>query len=713
MAGGSTDKSEVTGAAAEAAAPSSSKKSSSKESSSKKSSTKKTTSKKTTKKTTTKKETSIAKQAGSADSSRGYTVLARRYRSRDFGEVVGQEPIARTLQRAIEQGRTAHAYLFCGTRGVGKTSMARIFAKALNLHDADGNPLSEAGAIEASILRGEDLDVIEIDGASNRGINEARDLIAGAGLSPTRGRFKIYIIDEVHMLTREAFNALLKTMEEPPPHVKFILCTTDPQKVPATIQSRCQRFDFKAIATSRIAEHLREILAAEDIQAESDVVQTVASLGNGSMRDALSLLDRLLAGGGQQLTMAEARDVLGLPDAELLDRIIAAVIDSDPASGLAAGAELIGGGATVEAALEMLTERLRTLMVISACGAETDLLDLTDEARSRGAEQAAHFDAAGLVYMIATCDAVARNARGSATGRALFDAALVRLTLGQRFGEVPAMLAGGGDEKKKQRTAEPRLSGSGPRAASAVAVVAPAQAPKPAPVSAPGPKSAPASAPAPAPAPAPAASAPAPSPKSTSASVPAAGDLHAAWRQLEAETGGALQSVIAALRPREIEGERTVVLEPRKAGERAGFLARRAERLAEPLGLLLGRTVQLRIDDSGSSSADRSGGSSHGPASGAAVASDHSGGAAHRGPAHSGSATAGIAVGGAAAGSAPNLGAEGRTSADRQDASELPLVREAMQIFDAMVTDVAVAPVAAPAPDAGADPGPDPAPPSA
>ncbi|MEY2712613.1 MAG: polymerase subunit tau, partial [Planctomycetota bacterium] len=193
-----------------------------------------------------------SEQEAPAAGGTGYVVLARRYRSRDFGEVVGQEPIARTLQNAIRLGRTAHAYLFCGTRGVGKTSMARIFARALNQDGA----LAEGEEIGNAILRGEDLDVIEIDGASNRGIDDARDLIAGAGLAPTRGRYRIYIIDEVHMLTTPAFNALLKTMEEPPAHVKFILCTTEPHKVPQTIQSRCQRFDFRNIPTKQIAAHL-------------------------------------------------------------------------------------------------------------------------------------------------------------------------------------------------------------------------------------------------------------------------------------------------------------------------------------------------------------------------------------------------------------------------------------------------------------------------
>ena len=227
-----------------------------------------------------------------------YTVLARRYRSTSFDEIIGQEAIARTLRNAIEQDRVAHAYLFVGTRGVGKTSTARVFAKVLNGGDDQ--------EVEAAIMAGGDTDVIEIDAASNRGVDEARGLIANSIYRPLRGKYKIYIIDEVHMLTREAFNALLKTLEEPPEHVKFILCTTEAHKVPATIQSRCQRFDFRNISTADIAGHLGAIVERESLSADEDVLHAVARLGNGSMRDALRLLDRLMAAGpaGESLTLA-------------------------------------------------------------------------------------------------------------------------------------------------------------------------------------------------------------------------------------------------------------------------------------------------------------------------------------------------------------------------------------------------------------------------
>src|SRR3954466_6092714 len=249
-----------------------------------------------------------------------YTVLARRYRSQTFDEVIGQEHVAQTLKRAIESGRIAHAYLFCGTRGVGKTSMARILAKALNCRKFDGPTPSPCGKCDSclAIARGDDIDVIEIDAASNTGVDNVRDIIENSQYRPAMSRFKVYIIDEVHMLSKNAFNALLKTLEEPPGHVKFILATTEPEKVLPTILSRCQRYDFRNIGSREIANHLKEICNTEKITADDDALLLVAKAGAGSMRDALSLLDRLLSVGEKKLTVEMIEQLLGLPKAQLI-----------------------------------------------------------------------------------------------------------------------------------------------------------------------------------------------------------------------------------------------------------------------------------------------------------------------------------------------------------------------------------------------------------
>ena len=242
-----------------------------------------------------------------------YTVLARRYRSQRFDDVVGQNAISQTLKNAINSGRVAHAYLFTGTRGVGKTTMARILAKSLNCLASDKpttEPCLKCDSCSA-VNSGEDIDVIEIDGASNRGIENIRELRQNAIYRPARARFKIYIIDEVHMLTTEAFNALLKILEEPPSHVKFIFATTEPNKVLATIQSRCQRFDFSNISPADIIAQLKKILAEEKIGFEDDCIIALARLANGSMRDALSLVDRLISAGTGKLTVALLEEFLG------------------------------------------------------------------------------------------------------------------------------------------------------------------------------------------------------------------------------------------------------------------------------------------------------------------------------------------------------------------------------------------------------------------
>jgi DNA polymerase-3 subunit gamma/tau len=396
-------------------------------------------------------------ESSSADpaASSSYTVLARRHRPRDFDELVGQEPIAKTLRNAVALKRIAHAYLFCGSRGVGKTSAARILARAINATP----DLAQADEIAQAISEGRDLDVIEIDGASNRRVDEARDLIANAGVSPARCRYKIYIIDEVHMLTTAAFNTLLKTMEEPPDHVKFILCTTEPHNVLATIQSRCQRFDFRLLSTAQIAGHLRKILNQEKVPADEDVVAQVARLGRGSMRDALSLLDRLLAAGEKKLTANLLEQMLGLPDQALARELVDAIADGDQARALAAGTALLDRGATVDQALEVLIEHLRNLLLVVSCGPDSDLIELSAEGRRAAVEQARRFDAPGLVHMIALADAVAKRSKDSAAARALFDAAVVRMCLSEQLADVAALLGGdrppgkpaGGGLKKSRR----------------------------------------------------------------------------------------------------------------------------------------------------------------------------------------------------------------------------------------------------------------------
>ena len=382
-----------------------------------------------------------------------YAVLARRYRSQTFAEVIGQEWIARTLSNSISQGRTAHAYLFCGTRGVGKTSMARIFARELNAVPE----LQEREAVAAAILRGGDVDVIEIDGASNRGVDDARDLIASAAITPARSPYRIYIIDEVHMLTQPAFNALLKTMEEPPSHVKFILCTTEAHKVPATIQSRCQRFDFRNIPTARIAEHLAVVLKTEKISAEAAVVTQVARLANGSMRDGLSLMERLVAAAGTEpLSSQIARQVLGIPPDEALDELLGSIVGGDAAGGLRLAAALLDQGMSEDHALELLASRVRDAMVASACGAASELVELPLESRENLARLVAGVPVEELVHWIALCDSAGRNCRSSSMPRTVFDAVVARLCLHEKFAQARDVLAGNAKPAAPSAPAPPR-----------------------------------------------------------------------------------------------------------------------------------------------------------------------------------------------------------------------------------------------------------------
>ncbi|HVS71935.1 MAG TPA: DNA polymerase III subunit gamma/tau [Phycisphaerae bacterium] len=371
-----------------------------------------------------------------------YTVLARRYRSQTFDELVGQEAIAQTLKNAIKSNRVAHAFLFTGTRGVGKTSSARILAKALNCpqRQPDGNPCGTCDTCRA-IARGEDMDVIEIDGASNNSVDQIRELRQSAGIRPSHSPFKIYIIDEVHMLSGGAFNALLKTLEEPPEHVKFIFATTDVHKVPATIISRVQRFDFKNIPTARIAQHLAQIVKDEQVDADPDALHRIARLGNGSMRDALSILDRVLSLGEKKITDKLLEELLGKPPTAAIAQLVDAISQSDAAAAMTRADELLKEGMGVEGVLSELIEFLRNLMIVATCGEKTDLLDVPTESRAAFTTLATRFDPPTLVHLIALCEQTLRALKASTMHRPLFDALIVRLALSDQFSSIKQLLA--------------------------------------------------------------------------------------------------------------------------------------------------------------------------------------------------------------------------------------------------------------------------------
>jgi len=383
-----------------------------------------------------------------------YTVLARKYRSQRFDDVIGQDPIAQTLKNAIKTDRVAHAYLFAGTRGVGKTTMARILAKALNCLSFDAPTTEPCCKCESctAINAGEDIDVIEIDGATNNGVDQVRELRQNAVYRPARARFKIYIIDEVHMLSTGAFNALLKILEEPPSHVKFIFATTEPNKVIATIQSRCQRFDFSNINGRLIAGQLKSILEQEKIKYEEDLLLPLAKMANGSMRDGLSLLDRLISVGEEPLTAELLEKFLGCTDSEKICELIAKIGDSDAAGTLEIVDNLINAGQSEVQIVDALIDYMRDLMVVKSTGTESELLILTAEQRSRAGELAEKFDIAALIYNIATLEKLRWSIKNSDTARALLEASLLRFALSEHFLDVDMLLSQLKSEpvKKKQ-----------------------------------------------------------------------------------------------------------------------------------------------------------------------------------------------------------------------------------------------------------------------
>jgi DNA polymerase-3 subunit gamma/tau len=294
-----------------------------------------------------------------------YQTLYLKYRSQKFGDLVGQDAIAQTLRNAVEQGRVAHAYLFCGVRGTGKTSTARILAKAINCLDRRGAEPCGVCANCVEIGTGAAVDLIEIDAASNRGIDEIRDLRERVKYLPATLKVKVYIIDEAHMLTTEAFNALLKTLEEPPAHVVFVLATTEPHKIPLTVASRCQRFDFRRIETGAIAAHLASIVEQEQVRVDPPSLALLARLARGSMRDGITLLDQLISQGGEELTVQKTHELLGLADPDTLVRLLAFVTEGDGAKMLGELQRFYDAGGDVRQLVRGLLGAIREAALLS------------------------------------------------------------------------------------------------------------------------------------------------------------------------------------------------------------------------------------------------------------------------------------------------------------------------------------------------------------
>jgi DNA polymerase-3 subunit gamma/tau len=314
-----------------------------------------------------------------------YTVLARKYRPQKFSEVIGQEHVTRTLQNAIEQGRSAHGYIFSGHRGIGKTTVARILAMALNCRST-GKPVPEPCGVCDScteIRAGNSVDVIEIDAATNRGIDEIRELREGARYRPARDRFKIYILDEAHQITDAAFNALLKTLEEPPEHIVFMLATTQPEDIPQTIRSRCQHFSFRAVKFDDIVAQLRELSTQEKIEADDDALALLAEAGDGSMRDALSILDQAIASSSGKITADSVRNLVGAAPAHILENVMQSVASGASEDVLRQVDHLIGEGHSPTHFARQMVRFLRNATVAKIAGKDSSLLQISSEERER------------------------------------------------------------------------------------------------------------------------------------------------------------------------------------------------------------------------------------------------------------------------------------------------------------------------------------------
>jgi DNA polymerase-3 subunit gamma/tau len=401
-----------------------------------------------------------------------YVVVARRYRPQSFADLVGQGQVSQALSNAINTHRVGHAYLFTGARGVGKTSTARIFAKALNCVQGPTPTPCNVCDICQGVAQGGDVDVLEIDGASNRGIEEIRQLRANINVRPSRARFKIYIIDEVHMLTTPAFNALLKTLEEPPEHVKFIFCTTDPEKIPITVLSRCQRFDFPPVAAESIIDRLRLIVKSEGLEADEEALRLLGRRAAGSMRDSQSLLEQLLSFTTGRITVEDVHKMLGTAGAGRLAQLATHLVNRDPAAALAELENALHQSIEIGQFAEQLLGYFRDIMAVAVgCGPEL-LLHAAEADYPEIKRLGAKFGLETTLAAVQVLDQAVTKMRHSFHARVLFEVAIVRICKLEDLEELAQLAAnlqaGGplpasrpsGPSSESTPESTPRLAGS-------------------------------------------------------------------------------------------------------------------------------------------------------------------------------------------------------------------------------------------------------------
>lgn len=392
-------------------------------------------------------------QEPSADRSHQYVVVARRYRPQTFEDLIGQEHVAKALSNAISGRRVGHAYLFTGARGVGKTSAARILAKALNCPSGPTpTPCNRCDVCEA-ISAGEDVDVLEIDGASNRGIDEIRQLRQNVNVRPSRERFKIYIIDEVHMLTREAFNALLKTLEEPPPNVLFVFATTESHKVPATILSRCQRFDFKRMPIKHIMTQLAEMCQKEGIAIDEEALRLIAVKADGSMRDSQSVLDQIIAYAGNTINARAVANLLGIIDQNLFFEVTDLIQAGDVLGGIQLANRIFAEGYDFTDFILGLQDHLRNFLVVVSTGSGQDL-DASEDHVQRYLAQKGCFSVEDLLRLLKVCADTENLLRRSANARLHLEVSLVKMIKLNRSVQLSQIIEQIGQVKKNSNSAD-------------------------------------------------------------------------------------------------------------------------------------------------------------------------------------------------------------------------------------------------------------------